>query len=247
MIIVPIIYHQSSRYQKALKDAEYSVNSLPDGFLLIIIFMDALWTWLKGSYLSSPTTYTVAAYLAYYAYICLASILLPAKQTLGHPQPKRGAQLSYSICGFRLTVLTILIVILFGGIFPSLKSLELFQIAGLVKNFWPLWSTVNLVAIAVAALLYIKGRFGIKVLKEEVDLHSHGSLGLDFWVGRELNPRIGSFDIKFIAYRVAMIFWLVLNFSFLALQAERHGEITLRMWLYQAFTGIYVLDYFWNE
>jgi hypothetical protein len=103
------------------------------------------------------------------------------------------------------------------------------------------------VAIAVAALLYIKGRFGIKVLKEEVDLHSHGSFGLDFWVGRELNPRIGNFDIKFIAYRVAMIFWLVLNFSFLALQAERHGEITLRMWLYQAFTGIYVLDYFWNE
>lgn len=44
-----------------------------------------------------------------------------------------------------------------------------------------------------------------------------------------------------------MIFWLVLNFSFLALQAERHGEITIRMWLYQTFTGIYVLDYFWNE
>ena len=43
-----------------------------------------------------------------------------------------------------------------------------------------------------------------------------------------------------------MIFWLVLNFSFLALQVEKHGEITIRMWLYQAFTGIYVLDYFWN-
>lgn len=58
---------------------------------------------------------------------------------------------------------------------------------------------------------------------------------------------MGSFDLKFVAYRVAMIFWLVLNFSFLALQWERHGEITYRMWAYQFVTGFYVLDYFWNE
>lgn len=58
---------------------------------------------------------------------------------------------------------------------------------------------------------------------------------------------MGSFDIKFVAYRVAMIFWLVLNLSFFALQLEREGSITGRMWAYQISTGIYVLDYFWNE
>jgi hypothetical protein len=52
---------------------------------------------------------------------------------------------------------------LFGGIFPSLKGVQLFQLSALVSNFWPLWSTVNLVAIAVAAFLYLKGKFGIKV------------------------------------------------------------------------------------
>lgn len=31
-------------------------------------------------------------------------------------------------------------------------------------------------------------------------------------------PKIGKFDIKFVAYRVAMIFWLVINFAFLAKQ-----------------------------
>ena len=125
--------------------------------------MEPLWTWLKETYLSTPTSYTVAAYLAYYAYICLASIFLPAKSVLGHPQPKRGPQLTYSICGFRLTILTFLIMFLFGGIFPSLKGVQLFQLSALVANFWPLWSTVNLVAIAVAAFLYLKGKFGIKV------------------------------------------------------------------------------------
>lgn len=125
--------------------------------------METIWTKLKETYLSSPITYTVSAYLVYYAYICLASIFLPAKSVLGHPQPKRGPQLTYTICGFSLTVLTIFIMILFGGIFPSLNRVQLFQLSALVKNFWPLWSTVNLVAIAVAAFLYIKGKFGIKV------------------------------------------------------------------------------------
>lgn len=44
-----------------------------------------------------------------------------------------------------------------------------------------------------------------------------------------------------------MIFWLVLNLSFLACQLEKHGEVTSRMWAYQISTGIYILDYFWNE
>jgi hypothetical protein len=57
---------------------------------------------------------------------------------------------------------------------------------------------------------------------------------------------VGSFDIKLVAYRVAMLFWLVLNLSFLALQGEGEG-VTLRMCAYQLFTGWYVLDYFWNE
>ena len=44
-----------------------------------------------------------------------------------------------------------------------------------------------------------------------------------------------------------MIFWLVLNFAFLAKQQELTGEITLRMWCYQFVTAFYILDYFWNE
>lgn len=209
--------------------------------------MEPVLTYLRSTFLATPTFSAVASYLTYYAYICLASILLPSKQVKGHPQPKRGPQLTYSINGFRLTILTIAIVLLFGGVFPHLQSVQLFSVANLAREFWSLWSTVNIVAILVSTLLYLKGKFGISVFGESVDNHSHGSFGLDFWVGRELNPRLGSFDIKFVAYRVAMIFWLVLNLSFLALQLENVGSVTGRMWAYQLSTGIYVLDYFWNE
>jgi delta14-sterol reductase len=106
---------------------------------------------------------------------------------------------------------------------------------------------VNVFALLVSTLLYLKGKLGISVLGEPVDRHSHGSFGLDFWVGRELNPHIGSYDIKFNAYRVGMLFWLVLNLSFLAKQLQEHGTTTLRMLSFQFMTGFYVLDYFWNE
>ena len=80
-----------------------------------------------------------------------------------------------------------------------------------------------------------------------MDKHTHGSFGLDFWVGKELNPRLGSFVIKFVAYRVGMMWWLVLNFGFLAKQVETEGSATWRMLCYQFATSFYVLDYFWNE
>ena len=68
-----------------------------------------------------PNFYTLSAYSVYYFYICLASIVIPGTLVKGHPKPKRGPQLTYYINGFRITLLTIAIALLFGGIFPELK------------------------------------------------------------------------------------------------------------------------------
>lgn len=201
-----------------------------------------------GATLLHPLTLnSIAIYLSYYSYICLASVLLPAKIVNGHPNPKRGPRLQYSINGFTLTCVTIAIMLLFGGLIPGLESLKLLRLGILVDEFWALWSTVNVFALIVSAFLYVKGYIGKSYVGEYVDHHSHGSFLMDFWVGRELNPRIGSFDLKFVAYRVAMIFWLILNFGFLAKQIEISGTFTYRMLFYQIATGIYILDYFWNE
>lgn len=43
------------------------------------------------------------------------------------------------------------------------------------------------------------------------------------------------------------MWWLVLNFGFLAKQVETEGSATWRMLCYQFATSFYVLDYFWNE
>jgi len=95
--------------------------------------MQALFEHLSNTFFAAPTLSTIGAYLTYYIYICLASIFLPSNSVKGHPQPKRGPQLTYSINGFRLTVLTIVLVAFFGGVIPQLEVVRLFSVARLAK------------------------------------------------------------------------------------------------------------------
>ena len=126
----------------------------------------------------------VGAYLGYYAYIVLAALLIPGRTVKGHPSPKRGPQLEYKIIGFRLTVFTILGFVLLGGMLRPLKAIQLFEAAYFANNFWQLFVVVNIFALLTSIFLYLKGRFNLSLLGEPVDQHSHGSFGLDFWVGR---------------------------------------------------------------
>lgn len=87
-------------------------------------------------------------------------MVLPAKVVNGHLNPKRGPQLQYSINGFKLTVLTIILMLVFGGVVPQLDKLTVFRMSVLADEFWPLLATVNIVALIVSTLLYIKGSVG---------------------------------------------------------------------------------------
>lgn len=67
-------------------------------------------------------------------------------------------------------------------------------------------------------------------------------------IGRELNPRIGSFDIKFFTeLRPGLIGWLVINYCLAAKQYLDLGYITNTMMLVQFFQSWYVIDSLWNE
>lgn len=95
--------------------------------------MDQILSYLTSTYLSPPTAKAFSSYLIYYAYICLASILLPSKSVKGHPNPKRGPQLTYTINGFRLTILTIVLILVFGGVFPKLNQVKVFSVSSLAS------------------------------------------------------------------------------------------------------------------
>ncbi|KAG5440870.1 hypothetical protein PCK2_000025, partial [Pneumocystis canis] len=68
-------------------------------------------------------------------------------------------------------------------------------------------------------------------------------------MGRELNPRIGLFDIKeFVELRPGIILWVILNLSFAAHQyILLDGKITNSMFLVCLFQIWYCMDSLWNE
>lgn len=74
---------------------------------------------------------------------------------------------------------------------------------------------------------------------------------MQFFIGRELNPSIGSLDIKsFNELRPGLILWVLINISMACEQATRRGglsQITDSMWLVLAFQTWYVADGLYNE
>ncbi|KAM4726171.1 delta(14)-sterol reductase TM7SF2 isoform 2-T2 [Anableps anableps] len=70
----------------------------------------------------------------------------------------------------------------------------------------------------------------------------------DFFIGRELNPRIGNFDLKyFCELRPGLIGWVVINLGMLMKEVELRGSPSLSMILVNCFQLLYVADALWNE
>lgn len=70
----------------------------------------------------------------------------------------------------------------------------------------------------------------------------------DWFLGRELNPRIGTFDIKYFnELRPGLILWVLLDISCACAQYAKEGQITDSMFLILLFHGAYVFDGLWNE
>jgi len=70
----------------------------------------------------------------------------------------------------------------------------------------------------------------------------------DFFIGRELNPRIGSFDLKqFCELRPGLIGWVALNLGMLWKQYERTGTVSGSMALVNLLQGLYVWDSLYQE
>ncbi|KAG8998430.1 erg24, C-14 sterol reductase [Tulasnella sp. JGI-2019a] len=107
-------------------------------------------------------------------------------------------------------------------------------------------TTTTIFSYVVAFLLYI-GSFGpnkVLALAGNSGYRIH-----DFWIGRELNPTLGSLDFKvWSELRPGMIGWVLINISCACEQAVRRGgSITDSMALVLLFQGIYVFDALYNE
>lgn len=75
-----------------------------------------------------------------------------------------------------------------------------------------------------------------------------GNAVYDFFIGRELNPRIGSFDLKqFCELRPGLIGWTMLNLGMAAKQYQQTGSVSASMILVNVLQGLYVWDSLYQE
>ena len=74
-----------------------------------------------------------------------------------------------------------------------------------------------------------------------------GNFIIDFFHGREVNPRIGNFHFKyFVALNMFVNGIILVNLSMLA-HDMRNGEINIPAVMVAGFQGLYLLTFLFNE
>lgn len=115
----------------------------------------------------------------------------------------------------------------------------------LYKYFAPLALCDILLCFGLSFYLYVTSFGKGNILADGGD---SGNPVYDFFIGRELNPRIGSFDWKeFCELRPGLIGWMMLNLACMKQQYNELGYITGSMILLNIFQGLYVWDGLYQE
>uniref|UniRef100_A0A8C6LN75 Delta(14)-sterol reductase TM7SF2 n=1 Tax=Nothobranchius furzeri TaxID=105023 RepID=A0A8C6LN75_NOTFU len=149
-----------------------------------------------------------------------------------------GTRLQYPINGFHsLCASSVLLVLLLGLGVP---------IGYLFELLLPLAASAIAASFLLSIYLYVRSFWA-----PYHALALGGNTGnplYDFFIGRELNPRIGNFDLKYMCeLRPGLIGWVVINLGMLMKEVELRGSPSLAMILVNSFQLLYVADALWNE
>src|SRR5262245_3604146 len=170
----------------------------------------------------------VAGVAAFVAALFFAGMVLPGTERDGQPQAD-GTRKRYKLTGMTLFVATH--VVLVAGTLLFRLSL-----APLVDHFVGLFVGANLLALAVSAILFARGRARVP-----------GATPADFFRGVELNPTWLGVDLKMFAYQPSLIGLWLLVLAFAWAQWERHGVVTIRMLLFEALWWVYLVTHYQRE
>ncbi|KDR79042.1 hypothetical protein GALMADRAFT_138002 [Galerina marginata CBS 339.88] len=208
-------------------------SSIPDRILSSVSNPN----WWKGLW----DTEASLMYLGWYAFCVVAWAVLPGDQVAGTTL-RNGGKKQYKINAFSTFLLALGVT---SGVILRYGP-ESFTF---IYNKWVGLITASLIMSVVQAIYVYAISF-----KQGKLLALGGNTGnfiYDWFIGRELNPSIGSFDIKsFNELRPGLILWVLINISMVCEQATRRGglaNVTDSMWLVLAFQTWYVADGLYNE
>eukprot|EP00301_Raphidiophrys_heterophryoidea_P023405 c7311_g1_i1.p1 GENE.c7311_g1_i1~~c7311_g1_i1.p1 ORF type:complete len:441 (-),score=90.12 c7311_g1_i1:69-1391(-) len=151
-----------------------------------------------------------------------------------------GQRLKYRISGHLQLWVSLVCVVIAHFLAP-----HIFHLSYVYNNFLQLAVAAIVLSIVLSVYLYAKS------FQRGALLAAGGNTGnpvYDFFIGRELNPRIGSFDLKvFCELRPGLIGWAVINLAMAFHQHSISGSVSAPMILVNMFQGLYVWDALINE
>ena len=123
-------------------------------------------------------------------------------------------------------------------------------------NYVQIITTNIFIAFSLACFVYYRS-FAVKTgnpEKRELAAGGHsGNLVYDWFIGRELNPRVdlplfGSIDVKtFCELRPGMLGWILLDLTYIVHQYKLYGFVSDSIILITAFQALYVFDALYME
>ncbi|XP_032226666.2 delta(14)-sterol reductase TM7SF2 isoform X2 [Nematostella vectensis] len=174
------------------------------------------------------------AHLVYAAWMLYQVLLymLPFGNVIKGPQLADGSQLDYRINGLFALLGTI-------ALFFALMANKI-PVTFVYDNFLSLITATILWSVVISVFLFVKAK------RQGSGLSPGGNTGnaiYDFFMGHQLNPRIGNFDFKFFCeMRPGLLGWMMINFCLAVKESNDYGSLSPAMLLVCAFQFIYVAD-----
>ncbi|TID31055.1 hypothetical protein CANINC_000299 [Pichia inconspicua] len=189
-------------------------------------------------------------YLSWFFGLAVLDVFVPGTEMFG-VELRDKTKLKYNINGIQLVGFLMAVIsarfYMYGFNLPELNFLY--------DHFATMMITTWEFSVILSFLVYFFSFVPLKKLnglgtKERI-LSVNGNSGnpiFDWFIGRELNPRIGEWDIKlFCELRPGLLLWLLLNLSCVQKQFQTLGYITNSMILVNVFQFIYIIDGVLNE
>jgi delta14-sterol reductase len=203
--------------------------------------------------LSGFFSWRVTAWLlAYYLVSMVLYRVLPAHEVYGSKLRLSGRPLKYRFNAFHASVVQLAAcavgTYVYGADFPVWTFIT--------DNYLQLLTSSILLAYVIATWVYIRS-FGVKPgnsdLRELARGGHTGNLIYDYYIGRELNPRVtlpffGEVDVKaWLEMRVGLTGWILLDLAFIAKQYRTYGYVSDSILFLTAVQSYYVLEGQYSE
>lgn len=189
-------------------------------------------TWRTTPFL---TARVFKAYLLWLGALALADRLVPGAHVPG-TELRTGERLQYKFNGTNVIVVLAALLAARG----VATRWELPELQFVYDNLVQLANASIVTSFLLSAYLYASSFFGRKLLA--LGGNSHNPV-YDFFMGRELNPRIGNLDLKlFLEMRPGLLLWVLIDLAMVHHQYLRYGRVSASILMVTAFQTYYVVE-----